>query len=54
MPTPGCIGCVADSCNHSRECIAPFEKAFGKKHEESEAPQIEALEDLPGVGVLQA
>ena len=46
--TPGCRGCEGDSSNHSNECIARFEEAFG--HASSVPPpsfpeEFEELQD---------
>ena len=32
-PTPGCSACENDRSNHSPECVARFEKAFGRPEE---------------------
>ena len=42
-PTPGCSACDNDKSNHNAECIARFEKAFGR---ESKAPETPAPKEL--------
>ena len=43
-PTPGCSACENDRSNHSAECIARFEAAYGS---EREAPPTPALRRIP-------
>ena len=42
-PTPGCSACENDKSNHNAECIARFEKAFGR---ESKAPETPVPKDF--------
>ena len=37
-PTPGCSACDNDKSNHNAECIARFEKAFGRESKVPETP----------------
>ena len=37
-PTPGCSACENDKSNHNAECIARFEKAFGRESKVPETP----------------
>ena len=37
-PTPGCSACDNDKSNHNAECIARFEKAFGRESKAPETP----------------
>ena len=37
-PTPGCSACDNDKSNHNAECIARFEKAFGRQSKAPETP----------------
>ena len=37
-PTPGCSACDNDKSNHTPECIARFEKAFGRESKAPETP----------------
>ena len=37
-PTPGCSACDNDKSNHNAECIARFEKAFGRETKAPETP----------------
>ena len=45
--TPGCRGCEGDSSNHSNECIARFEEAFGRASAAAPPERAEELEDVP-------
>ena len=44
---PGCRGCEGDSSNHSNECIARFEEAFGRASADVPPEGAEELEDVP-------
>ena len=37
-PNPGCSACDNDKSNHNAECIARFEKAFGREAKAPETP----------------
>ena len=44
--TPGCRACYAQSSNHTPECVARHEEAFGRETEESQQHHPDELEDL--------
>ena len=48
-PTPGCSACDNDKSNHNAECIARFEKAFGR---ETKAPETPAPKGFLSYGEL--
>ncbi len=45
--TPGCRGCEGDSSNHSSECVARFEEAFGRSSSAAPPQGAEEFEDIP-------
>ena len=44
--TPGCRACYAQSSNHTPECVARHEEAFGRETEESKQHHPDGLEDV--------
>ena len=48
--TEGCRGCEGDSSNHSSECVARFEEAFGRSSKPSDEVEP-VLEEIEGVAV---
>ena len=49
--TKGCKGCENDTSSHNQECIARFEKAFGRKDADGSfvEPDVPASSEVPAI-----
>ena len=48
-PTPGCSACENDCSNHSAECIARFEAAYGGDREAPPTPALRRISPTPSI-----